>query len=185
MTNITAKANSTLAVLKRNVRVPSKSIKAAAYKSLVRPHLEYCSTVWDPHTKFLKNKLEAVQGRSARWVFNKYRTGPNTTRQDDLVELLDWPLLETRRRVARLCLLYKMANNLVLMSSRSLLIPYPYHTKTMAPHAFLPLDRTPSKLYFANSFFPRTVANWNSLPHSAATAPSLESFKTAVWAVVA
>ena len=46
--NITNKANSTLAVLKRNVRVPSKTIKAAPYKALVRPHVEYCSAVWDP-----------------------------------------------------------------------------------------------------------------------------------------
>ena len=150
----------------------------AAYKSLVRPHLEYCSTVWDPPTKFLKNKLESVQGRSARWVFNKYRTGPNTTRQATLCELLDWPLLETRRRVARLCLLYKMANDLVLMSTLSLLVRYSYTTKAMPPHAFLPLDRAPSKLYFSSSFFPHTVTEWNALPHSVGCATSLEAFKT-------
>ena len=77
--NITNKANSTLAVLKRNVRVPSKTIKAAAYKALVRPHVEYCSTVWDPPTNNLSNKLEMVQRRSARWVCNSYMLGPNST----------------------------------------------------------------------------------------------------------
>ena len=100
----------------------------------------------------MKNQLESIQGRSARWVYNKYRIGPNTTRQAALVERLDWPLLETRRRVARLCMLYKMANNLVLMSTRSLLTPYPYSTKAMAPHAFLPLDGTPSKYIFQLHF---------------------------------
>ena len=36
--NCINKANLTLAVLKRNIRVPSKSVKSAAYKALVRPH---------------------------------------------------------------------------------------------------------------------------------------------------
>ena len=77
--------NSTLAVLKRNVKVPSKEVKAAAYKALVRPHLEYASSVWDPpptadrKTKGLAEKVEMVQRSSARWVFSKYRYGPNTT----------------------------------------------------------------------------------------------------------
>ena len=72
--NITGKANSSLAVLKRNVRVSSKTIKAAAYKALlVRPHLEYCSSVWDPPTANLIKPIEMVQRRSARWVNNNYR----------------------------------------------------------------------------------------------------------------
>ena len=184
ITNITNKANSTLAVLKRNVRVPSKTIKAAAYKALVRPHVEYCSTVWDPATKNLKGKIEMVQRRAARWVCNKYRTGPNTTGPTAMIEDLGWPSLESRRQSARLCLLYKMANNLVLMSSRSLLIPYPYATKSMPLHSFTPLHLTPVKLYFSNSFFPRTVSEWNLLPTYVATAPSLEVFKTSLMVVM-
>ena len=105
------------------MRVPSKCIKAAAYKALVRPHVEYCSSVWDPSTKNLKTKIEMVQRRSARWVCNKYRTGPNTTGPTAMISELDWPLLESRRQNARLCLLYKMANDLVLMSYNSLLTP--------------------------------------------------------------
>ena len=184
VTNITNKANSTLAVLKRNVRVPSKTIKAAAYKALVRPHVEYCSSVWDPPTKHLKEKIEMVQRRSARCVCNSYRTGPNTTGPTEMIKELSWPSLETRRQTARLCLLYKMANNLVLMSTRTLLIPYPYATKSMPPHAFVPLDLIPVKLYFSTTFFPSTVIAWNSLPVSVATAPSLEVFKSSLMAVV-
>ncbi len=48
--NITNKANSILGLLRRNLRIPSQTIKTHAYQSLVRPHLEYASTVWDPHT---------------------------------------------------------------------------------------------------------------------------------------
>ena len=99
---------------------------------LVRPHVEYCSTVWDPPTAHLTRKVEMVQRRSARWVCNKYRTGLNTTGPTEMIRTLDWPSLESRRKVARLCLLFKMRNNLVRMSYRTLLEPYPYRTKAMA-----------------------------------------------------
>ena len=39
----TAKVNSTMAVLRRNVWASSKAIKSTAYSALVRPHVEYCS----------------------------------------------------------------------------------------------------------------------------------------------
>ena len=183
-TNIINKANSTLGILRRNVRIPSKSIKSAGYKALVRPHVEYCSTVWDPQTKHLQSKLEMVQRRSARWVCNSYRSGPNSTGPTEMIRDLDWPSLQTRRQIARLCLLYKMANRLVLMPTNTLLIPYPYSTKSMPPHAFTPLDLIPVKLYFSNSFLPKTVGEWNLLPHCVATAPSLEAFKASLMSVV-
>ena len=91
VSHITNKANSTLAVRKRNVRVSSQSLKTAAYKALVRPHVEYCSTVWDPSTAHLTRKVEMVQLRSARWVCNKYRTGLNTTGPTEMIRTLDWP----------------------------------------------------------------------------------------------
>ena len=44
------KANSTLAFLRRNLRIKSSDLKATAYKTLVRPIVEYASSVWDPAT---------------------------------------------------------------------------------------------------------------------------------------
>ena len=183
--NICKKANSIQAVLKRNIRVSDQNIKAAAYKSLVRPHVEYCSTVWDPHTKTQKAKIEMVQRRAARWVFSKYRWGPNTTGPSAMIESLGWQSLEARRKIARLCMLYKMKHHLVLMTYRSLLIPYAHLTKAMPPHAYTPLDKSPLKLYYAMSFLPRTVAEWNLLPCSVAAAPTLEIFKTSVTGLLA
>jgi len=42
---ISKKANTTLAFLRRNIKIHSKSLKSSAYKVLVRLQLEYCSTV--------------------------------------------------------------------------------------------------------------------------------------------
>ena len=47
---IVKKANCTLGFLRRNLRISNTDTKAAAYSSLVRPTLEYCASVWNPHT---------------------------------------------------------------------------------------------------------------------------------------
>ena len=175
-----SKANSTMAVLRRNVRVSSKTVKATAYTALLHPHVEYCSAVWDPYTKRLTQRVEMVQRRAARWVCSKYRRGPNCTGPTEMINHLSWPSLELRRKVARLTLLYKMTNNLVMMSTRSLLVCAPRGLRSVPPHALMSLSRIPTRLYQTNSFFPRTVADWNELPYQIASAPSLEAFKASV-----
>ena len=68
--NITNKANSRpiLGLLRRNLRIPSQTVKTPAYKSLERPHLEYASTAWDPHTQKNIHKLDMIQLRSVRYA---------------------------------------------------------------------------------------------------------------------
>ena len=65
---ILTKANHTLGFVKRNVRTKNKSVKELAYKTFVRPKLEYASTVWSPHTDKNIESIEMVQRRAARWV---------------------------------------------------------------------------------------------------------------------
>jgi hypothetical protein len=60
---MTAKANQSLGFIKRNVKVHSPAIKEHAFKALVRPKLEYCNTIWIPHTHNSKNfKLKKFNG---------------------------------------------------------------------------------------------------------------------------
>ena len=65
---IRAKANQQLAFVRRNIRTRSSSTKEKLFNTLVRPHLEYAATVWDPHISKQKHSLEMVQRRAARWV---------------------------------------------------------------------------------------------------------------------
>jgi myo-inositol-hexaphosphate 3-phosphohydrolase len=64
--SITTKANRKRGFLRRNINISSTTVKEQAYKSLVRPSLEYACSVWDPYTKGKKPQLEQVQRMAAR-----------------------------------------------------------------------------------------------------------------------
>ena len=69
---VVSKANGMLGFVRRNLSNTPRKVKIQAYKSLVRPHIEYCSSVWDPHTSRNIKKVEAVQRRAARFIMNDY-----------------------------------------------------------------------------------------------------------------
>ena len=54
--NKVMKANRSLGFLRRNLSSCPEGVKEAAYKALVRPNVEYASSVWDPHLKNTSNK---------------------------------------------------------------------------------------------------------------------------------
>ena len=74
--NVCTKANKTLGFLKRNLKISSRKIKEMAYKSYVRPALEYACTVWDPYTQQHIDHIEAIQRRAACFVMRRYRRNP-------------------------------------------------------------------------------------------------------------
>ncbi len=45
------KANRILGIIRRSFKYMDKEVMLTLYKSLVRPHLEYCNTVWNPKLK--------------------------------------------------------------------------------------------------------------------------------------
>eukprot|EP00745_Piridium_sociabile_P041733 TRINITY_DN82982_c0_g1_i5.p1 TRINITY_DN82982_c0_g1~~TRINITY_DN82982_c0_g1_i5.p1 ORF type:complete len:1008 (+),score=211.04 TRINITY_DN82982_c0_g1_i5:126-3026(+) len=170
---VAAKANRTLGFVRRNLRISSITVKEMAYKSLVRPILEYASTVWDPHQKNDIDKLEAVQRRAARFALNRHR---NTSSVGNMLNKLKWPKLQQRRKTSRLAMLYKIRHNLAKVETNNL-TP---HTRRGRGHnqAYrLPSCRTDYRKY---SFLPRTIKEWNSLPAETVTAPSLETFVSRV-----
>ena len=58
---ITANASKSLGFLKRNIKTKHSGIREAAYKTVVRPQLEYASPIWSPYTKKDIYKVEMVE----------------------------------------------------------------------------------------------------------------------------
>ena len=176
--NITKKANQTLGFLKRNIRVHNKDLKSTAYKTLVRPQLEYASTVWSSHTDLDINKLESVQRRAARWVTRDYQytSSLSKMRQD-----LNWRTLDQRRIDSRLVLLYKVTYDLVAIPASDYPIRNTRPSSSNHPIAYRQI--TTLKDFYKYTFFPRTIIHWNALRHHIPTLPTLAQFSTAVCQV--
>ena len=166
------KANSMLGFLRRNLRINNSDTKTAAYKTLVRPNLEYCASVWSPYTATGKQKIEMVQRRAARYATNRYH---NTSSVTDMLQDLDWESLESRRVKIQLTLLFKVIQDLVDIPAAAYLTPA--STRTRANHTKKLKQISSRSDAYKFSFFPRTIPVWNSLPATVAEAPDLVSFK--------
>ena len=166
------KGNRTVGFLRRNFRECTPTVKAATYKTMVRPVIEYASTVWDPTGQGDIAALEQVQRRAARFVFNSYtdRTPGCVT---SMLDALKWEPLQQRRANNRLLMLYRIVNNLVDVEPSKFFRSSDPRTrgakKLFQEHTKHPVLHT--------SFFPQTIRDWNSLPASLTDSTSLESFK--------
>ena len=89
-----SKANRMLGLINRTIKYKNQEVLMNLYKSMVRPHLEYCSTVWSPHYVKDKQMLEKVQRRFTR-MFTHLKKLPYEAR---LEELGLWLLEERRNR---------------------------------------------------------------------------------------
>ncbi|KAI8490180.1 hypothetical protein Bbelb_319180 [Branchiostoma belcheri] len=139
---------------------------------LVRPHLEYSATVWDPYTTKGIQAVEAVQRRAARVTLNDYQRTSSVTQ---MLNDLQWPLLSERRRKARLTTFYKLTHNIIKIPTSNLLKPAQGRTRGSHQYKYQPIHaRTDAYKY---SFFPRTVPQWNALPGPVVMAPTVEYFR--------
>ena len=87
-------ANRMLGLMKRTFVERSPVILTRVYKSMVRPHLEYSISAWNPHYRKDRELLEKVQHRFTR-LFPGYARMPYEER---LKRLELWTLEERRNR---------------------------------------------------------------------------------------
>ena len=161
VSNVCTKANRTFGFLRRNLYSCPQEVKEATYKGLVRPVLDYCSSVWDPPGVVLQEELESVQKRAARFVTGNYsyETGSMT----GILGQLKWESLKKRRTDNRLILLYKGLKGKASVPTDDL-IPKARRCRNQHSMAFqTPIANTD---VYKDSFFPRTIRDWNALPNS-------------------
>ena len=161
ISNVCTKANRTLGFLRRNLYSCPQEVKEAAYKGLVRPVLDYGSSVWDPPGVVLQEELESVQKRAARFVTGNYNyeTGSMT----GILGQLKWESLKKRRKDNRLILLYKGLKGKASVPTDDL-IPKTRRCRNQHSMAFqTPIANTD---VYKGSFFPQTIRDRDALPDS-------------------
>lgn len=172
-----SKAYSMLGFLRRNLSNAPRKVKIQAYKSIVRPHLEYCSSTWDPHTKRNINKIEMVQRRAARFICNDFGRVSSVT---SMLKEIQLPSLQQRRKDQRLSMMHKIVHNNVDLRLEDH-IDYnkrPTDSVTTRRHNPLTLN-IPLSITKCHqmSFFPNTARDWNDLPYELTSNENSSTFR--------
>ena len=177
--NISNKARRTLNFLQRNLHRCPQKVRKQAYTSLVRPTLEYASTVWDPHHQREITQLEQVQRKAIRFMAKNYRRRASVT---EMRTNLGFQTLQARRQTQRLTMLYRVHNQLVCVEMPPCYTPR--HTtsqmETRSNHGEQYTKISTRTDCYKYSFFPRTISAWNQLPSATIQAPSAQSFNNRV-----
>ena len=164
-----AKANKILGFIRRTVVSRQKSIIINLYKTLVRPHLEYCSQVWSPALQKDKDILEKVQRRATKMI-----QGLGKLHYTDRLRECGLTTLERRRCRGDLIQTYKLI-------TRKEITPYTRffqleNRKGLRGHRYKLSKKAegPIKQRFFSS---RVVNTWNELSDETVSVESTNSFK--------
>lgn len=152
---VCAKSSSTLGFLRRNLHRCSRKIKACAYNTYILPQLLYGAAAYDPFTGQDINRLEMIQRTAARFCCHEYRRTPGVV--SACLRRLGWDSLYTRRKVQRLCMLYDAIWNSLALE--------PHRNITQPCRHLLRFNHVKSRTsMYRNSFWPRTIREWNEVP---------------------
>ena len=165
-----------MSYIRQNIWSSPSSAKSNAYKTYVRPTVEYASSVWSPHSECQKtqiNQLEMVQLRAARFMKHDYARTSSVT---NMLTDLKWDTLQQRPINTRTTMLFRILYNLVDIEPDP---PLNNARSNRRHNQRLSQIRTRTAI-FQNSFFPATVVFWNKLPQVVVDQTSLNAFKTAL-----
>ena len=164
-------ANRNLGLIFKTFTFMDKDMFLNLFKSLVRPHLEYASTVWSPQHKKDMIAIENVQRRATRMLSClRGKTYP------ERLKILGLPSLEYRRERADMVQVYKIMNDIDMVNKEKLFTMSQY-TGTRG-HSFKIYKKRFRLNIRGNYFSNRVVEQWNELPEHTVMAPTLNSFKS-------
>ena len=169
ISEISSKATNTLGFLRKNLAFAPQSTKEVAYKTLVRPKLEYAAPIWSPYSKPQFNQVEKVQRTAAHWTCRRWR---NTSSVGEMLDELEWPSLEARRDRSSLLLFW-----CCVYRKRQVPDPCSQFESTRSSQSAQYCRYQTYRDALKNSFFPRTIPQWNSLSPSVVNSQTAEEFR--------
>lgn len=169
---VCSKAQGKLAFLRRKLRNAPPAMKLTAYKSLIRPALEYADIIWDPYQKYLVKKIERIQNLAVRFIFSDYSRHTSVT---NLLNKAHLPSLARRRITSKLKFLYLLYHGRFKISRDDYLLePFKHSSRTNHNKVLRqPISHNNAHKY---SVFPSSISYWNRLPASAVNCETVQSF---------
>ena len=168
-----AKANRIVGWISRTIVSREPEVMVRIYKSLVRPHLEYCTQVWAPVAKHgncgMIDEIENVQRSFTRMIEG---IGLLTYRER-LHHLKLTTLLERRMR-GDLIETFKVVNGYVNYGSNF------FNHSRSGRHLVSKLSTANLTHNKVDFFAQRVLTYWNKLPAHVRNSPSINSFKNSL-----
>jgi hypothetical protein len=171
--SICSKAKRLLGLFYRQFYKVDHTLILKCYMTMVRPILDYCCTVWAPHTAIDVKRLENVQYFALKMATRSWRE-----HYEDLLVTCKIPSLSSRRSYFDCCLVYKIISDLSCIPPSHFSFSTRLNTRRNHSRA-LRTSRIPKTEATRGSFSFRAVPIWNSLPETAVGSISYSNFKIA------
>ena len=166
-----ASAMRVLSMIRRTFVNISKELFVFLYKTYVRPHLEYCASIWSPSLGKDIDALEKVQKRATKLV-----RGLRHLPYEQRLKSLDFYTLFRRRLRGDLIEVFKILNGYYEID------PTKFFTLTGFSNTRghnMKLFKSHTRLNIRTNFFTQRIINsWNGLPQEVVSAHTIASFKS-------
>jgi hypothetical protein len=165
------KASMMLGMIKRSIAYKDPRILVKLYKSLVRPHLEYCTAAWSPYYVKDKNLLESIQHRFTRMI-------PGFAAKSYDVRLRELGLwsLEERRNRADLIETFRISRGQSAITMEQFFeMDMVHRTRGHTLKCVKQRSKTDLRQHF---FSERVLDRWNGLDQKTIDSVSVNSFKS-------
>ena len=170
ISQITTKAYQRIAVIFRGFCTRNETFLMRAYKTYIRPILEYCTQIWNPYLIGEIVEIEKVQK-----YFTKRLPGMKTLNYNDRLQRLKLEILELRRLKADLMMYYKIVHEMVDLKFDDFFKHSLNNTRSNGYKLLKPYFRTVSA---QNHFNSRCVRIWNALPLDVVTCKTPQLLET-------
>lgn len=168
------KSNSMFSIIRRSFDYLNETNFKQLYKSMVRSHLDYASSVWHPYKMSQIDKIEKVQRRATKQI-----PSLKDLTYEERLKKLRLPTLTYRRIRGDMIETYKILNNIYDKNICNFL-----KTKNLSNNRISPRGNNLQLIHQQvntgikqNQFSIRIINTWNSLPDEIVNAPTINSFK--------
>ena len=162
-------ASRVLGMISRTFTLKTKDVILRLYKSLVRPHLEYCIQAWKPHLQKDINLLESVQHRATKMI-----TDMRNLSYEQRLSRCMLTTLETRRLRGDLIEVFKIMKGFDDLDYRDFFVISTNRSRGHSMKLFkVRFDTNCGKFMFSN----RVIDEWNMLNDDIVSRNTVDVFK--------